>query len=197
MIRTVFKAPGRDHPVPGLLVDRDGVINKRIVHVIDDRIVDGYVLKPSQLEVLDAVVPLMRRACEAGVPVAIVSNQSCLARRLMDEADLDAIHAHLLDELATRGVTIDALYVCPHHPEAPDEENRQCDCRKPAPGLLLAAAQDLNLDLSRSTFLGDMEWDRQAAEAAGTRFWLVDGETMGAAESKRLAEAVMSELQSE
>ena len=99
-------------------------------------------------------------------------------RGLLTEAGLDEVNQRLLRGLADAGVTVDAIYTCPHHPAAVDPGNRSCGCRKPLPGLVLAAARQLDLDLARSVFLGDQDSDRRAAEAAGIpadRFFLVDG----------------------
>lgn len=174
---------------PGLFVDRDGVLNRRIV--------DGYVLSPSELVPLDGVVPALRRASEVKVPIVIVSNQGALSRRMLSEPDLVAIHRKLLDHLSAQGVTVHAIYVCPHHPDAVDPDDRQCECRKPGPGLILAAADDLGVDVTRSVFIGDQESDRQAAAAAGIpehHFWLVAPEAMTAGDEARLAGAVEEAL---
>jgi D-glycero-D-manno-heptose 1,7-bisphosphate phosphatase len=171
------------------MVDRDGVLNRRVV--------EGYVLAPDDLELLDVTVPLLARASASGVPIVIISNQGCMARGLLDEADLEAIHRRLVDHLASMRVTVNAIYVCPHHPSALRDEDRTCDCRKPRPGLLLGAAQDLRLDLSRSVFLGDQESDREAAHAAGIppeRFWLMDSERITEEELSRVSIGVAEAL---
>lgn len=168
-----------------LFVDRDGVLNRRIV--------GGYVLSPSELDPLDGAVAALRQASGVKVPIVMVSNQGCLSRRLLSEPGLVAIHRKLLDHLRAEGVVIDAIYVCPHHPDAADPADRECGCRKPRPGLLLAAAEEMRLDLTRSVFIGDQDSDRQAAAAAGIpgdRFWLVDAAEMTAEDSSRLAAAV-------
>jgi D-glycero-D-manno-heptose 1,7-bisphosphate phosphatase len=174
-------APGR----PALFVDRDGVLNRRIV--------DGYVLSPSELELLDGVVPALRQASELKVPIFVVSNQGCLSRRLLSEPDLVVIHRKLLDHLDGRGVPIEAIYVCPHHPAAVDPADRRCACRKPRPGLILGAAEDFGVDLAKSGFIGDQESDRQAALAAGIptdRFWRFEAEAVTEQDCARLAAAV-------
>ena len=183
MLRYLNRMPdAAGHGRAGLLVDRDGVLNRRIA--------DGYVLSPTELDLLDAVVPALRRATELGVSIAIVSNQGCISRRSLTEAGLVAIHEKLLDYLTSQGVAVEAIYVCPHHPAAVDPADRTCTCRKPLPGLLEAAAEDLGLDLASSVFIGDQESDRQAAAAAGLppdRFWLVDAADLDAAAADRLA----------
>jgi D-glycero-D-manno-heptose 1,7-bisphosphate phosphatase len=183
---------GHRRSVAGLLVDRDGVLNRRVV--------GGYVTEPSQLEFLGAAVPLLARASDLGVPIAIVSNQGGLSRGQLSEIDLSAVHDRLVDHLSSSGVTISGIYVCPHHPEALLAEDRVCGCRKPLPGLLVEAAGDLGLDLSRSVFLGDQETDRRAAHAAGIpsdRFWLLDPERMTDSDGAVLLADVMSALGSQ
>lgn len=168
-----------------LFVDRDGVLNRGVV--------DGYVLSPAELEPLDGAVPALRKASELKVPIVMVSNQGCLSRQLLSEPGLVAIHRKLLEHLDGQGISIEAIYVCPHHPAAVDSADRSCECRKPQPGLLLAAAADLRLDLARSVFIGDQPSDRQAAAAAGIpegRFWMVDAAATTEDEADRLARAV-------
>ena len=78
-----------------------------------------------------------------------------------------AIHALLLATLSERGIVLDGIYICPHHPLSADPAQRDCQCRKPRPGLILAAARDLNLDLANSILIGDQPSDIAAARAAG------------------------------
>lgn len=158
MIRRLLRQPagtGR----PALFVDRDGVLNRRVV--------GGYVLSPDGLVVLDLAVAAIRDANASGRPVIIVTNQGAISRGLLDVATLDAVHHTLLAGLAERDAHVDAIYACPHHPRAVAEADRRCACRKPAPGLLLAAAADLGVDLGRSTMIGDQPSDKAAAMAAG------------------------------
>jgi D-glycero-D-manno-heptose 1,7-bisphosphate phosphatase len=175
--------------VAGLLVDRDGVLNRRVE--------GGYVLEPSQLVFLDGIIPLLARATALGVPVAIVTNQGCVSRGLLSPAGLRVIHDRLLGHLSSMGVTVSGVYVCPHHPSALVAADRLCDCRKPEPGLLLSAARELGLDLARSVMIGDQDSDRAAAEAAGIppgRVWVVDPSGMSGEEAGRLASAVIEAL---
>jgi D-glycero-D-manno-heptose 1,7-bisphosphate phosphatase len=175
--------------VGGLFVDRDGVLNRRVV--------GGYVLEPSQLELLDGVVPVLARAGALGVPIAVVTNQGCLSRGLLSESGLQAIHDRLMDHLASKGVTVSGVYVCPHHPSALVAAERVCSCRKPQPGLLLSAARELGLDLARSVMIGDQDSDRTAAEAAGIppgRVWVVDPSGMTGEEERELEAEVIEAL---
>jgi D-glycero-D-manno-heptose 1,7-bisphosphate phosphatase len=144
---------------PALFVDRDGVLNRLSV--------GGYVTSPSQLEVLDSVLPALDEARRSGARVVVISNQGCIARGIATEGEVLSVNAALIDRLADRGASVDAIYICPHHPAALHEAERHCSCRKPAPGMLAAAARDLEIDLSDSLFIGDQLTDLQAGRAAG------------------------------
>jgi len=159
---------------PALFLDRDGVLNRREV--------GGYVTTPAQFELLDVALESAIAAQSAGAAIIIVTNQGCIGRRKATESDVMQVHAVLLGALSSRGICVDAIYSCPHHPASPDPSLRECECRKPHPGLILAAASDLNIDLSRSIMIGDQPSDAAAALAAGIatdRTFLVDviGET--------------------
>ena len=142
-----------------LFCDRDGVLNRRNP--------EGYVTTPDQFELLELALPALRQATRDGVPVVVVSNQGAIARGLASSEEVLLVNAWMLNRLTERGIEVDAIYVCPHHPIAIDPSDRRCACRKPAPGLFLAAAADLAIDLSRSLMLGDQPSDVAAAVAAG------------------------------
>jgi D-glycero-D-manno-heptose 1,7-bisphosphate phosphatase len=144
---------------PALFLDRDGVLNTHIV--------DGYVIEPHDFEPIDIVLGAAAAAQDLGAALVVVSNQGVIGRELATEADVMVIHGMLLDVLSKRGIALDAIYICPHHPKAPDPRLRLCACRKPKPGMILAAARDLNLDLSASVLIGDQPSDIEAARAAG------------------------------
>lgn len=144
---------------PALFLDRDGVLNRRKVN--------GYVVRASELELLELALGAARLARLAGAALVVITNQGCIGRGLATEVDVMKVHAALMAELAERDVTIDAIYACPHHPLADDPKQRNCTCRKPKPGMIVAAANDLNLDLRLSVFVGDQESDIAAALAAG------------------------------
>jgi D-glycero-D-manno-heptose 1,7-bisphosphate phosphatase len=153
-------------PRPALFLDRDGVLNRRIV--------DGYVLEPNDFEPLDLVLGAAVTAQAVGAALVVVSNQGAIGRGLATESGVLAIHAVLVAELSKHGIFLDAIHICPHHPKALDPLNRNCRCRKPKPGLILAAARDLNLDLTTSLLIGDQPSDIAAARAAG----IVEGRTL-------------------
>ena len=144
---------------PALFLDRDGVLNQRIDN--------GYVTDVSTLSLLDVTLPAVRLANQMGVAVVVVTNQGAIGRRLLSVAALDQIHDRLLAALAEQGARVDGIYVCPHHPGAVAATDRDCSCRKPAPGLLLRAASELNIDLATSIMVGDQPSDYAAAIAAG------------------------------
>jgi D-glycero-D-manno-heptose 1,7-bisphosphate phosphatase len=147
-----------------IFLDRDGVI-------IEER---GYISKPEQLCLLPGAAEVIALLNRAGWPVVIVTNQSGIARGLLTPSALERIHDRLQHLLGCYGARVDGIYVCPHHPEAEiDSYRQQCFCRKPQPGLLLQAAEELHIDLSQSWMIGDRVSDLQAGAAAGCRTVLV------------------------
>jgi D-glycero-D-manno-heptose 1,7-bisphosphate phosphatase len=139
-------------------LDRDGVINK-------DR---AYVHRWEDFEFVPGAVEGMRRLQQAGYALVIVTNQSGLARGYFSEEQYQALTRALLAELARQGVQVDAVYHCPHHPKGSVPHlATDCDCRKPAPGMILQAARELGLSLADSILIGDKPSDMEAARAAG------------------------------
>lgn len=135
-----------------ILLDRDGVINVDSPDHI--RSVDQWLPIPGAL---DAIARLK----SAGLLVGVCTNQSGIARGLLDEAVLRHIHEKLAAMLAARGVALDALEYCPHHPHA------GCECRKPKPGMLIKVMQQVGVAPTEALFVGDSLRDMQAARAAG------------------------------
>jgi len=142
---------------PAVFLDRDGTINEEM----------GYINHLSRFRLLPEAAPAIRRLNEAGLPVVVITNQSGAARGYFPYSLVEEVHDHLHRLLAQGGARLDAIYTCLHAPED------GCACRKPKPGLLLQAAQDLNLDLSRSFLVGDRYVDIQTAANAGVRGILV------------------------
>jgi D-glycero-D-manno-heptose 1,7-bisphosphate phosphatase len=140
-------------------LDRDGVLNRRIV--------DGYVVEPTDFEPLDLALEAAAAAQRVGAALVVITNQGAVGRNRATESDVMVIHALLLAALTKEGIVLDGIYACPHHPLSPDPTQRDCLCRKPRPGLIVAAARDLNLDLTRSILIGDRPSDVAAARAAG------------------------------
>ena len=120
-----------------------------------------YVTRPEEFEWLPGALKALALLNEAGHTVIVVSNQAGVARGAMSQADLDEVNARMRTEAAEAGGEIAAIYCCTHDWDA------GCECRKPAPGMLFQAQRDLDLDLTRTPFIGDDERDRQAADAAG------------------------------
>ena len=136
---------------PAVFFDRDGT-------VIEDV---GYPRDPEGVRPLAGAAEALAELRSAGFRLVVVSNQSGIGRGLIAPEEAERVHERFVAELAACGVSLDAARYCPHAPED------GCDCRKPAPGLILAAAEELGLDLSRSFVVGDRESDVEAGRAAG------------------------------
>lgn len=148
-----------------VFLDRDGTL----VHP------RHYPSRPEDLLLYAGIGPGLRDLQRVGFRLVVITNQSGIARGYFTEADLKRMHEHLARELAEVGVWLDAIYYCPHHPAGVIPElAMRCTCRKPQPGMLLQAAADLNLDLQRSWFVGDILDDIEAGNRAGCRTILVD-----------------------
>lgn len=148
-----------------ILLDRDGTL-------VYPR---HYPSRPADLRIYGGITPHLRKLQSAGFRVVVITNQAGIARGYLTEADLEQMHAYLRSELAKDGVQLDAIYYCPHHIEGVVKEYAmRCTCRKPQPGMLLRAAADLDLDLRRSWFVGDILDDIEAGNRAGCRTVLVD-----------------------
>jgi D-glycero-D-manno-heptose 1,7-bisphosphate phosphatase len=148
-----------------LFLDRDGTLTERY----------HYPSRPEHLTLYAGIGPRLAALRRAGFRLVVVTNQSGIARGYFTEGDLRHMHEHLAHELARDGAHLDAVYHCPHHPDGVVPHfARRCDCRKPAPGMLLRAGRELDLDLARSWFLGDILDDIEAGNRAGCRTVLVD-----------------------
>jgi histidinol-phosphate phosphatase family protein len=137
-----------------IFLDRDGILNRER---------KDYVKSPEELEMLPGIEEPLRSIREKGFQIIVVTNQSAVGRGLTTSELLENIHAKMRTELESRGCVLDAIYYCPHTPEA------KCSCRKPQPGLIEAAARERGIDLSKSWFVGDKESDMEAAKRAGCR----------------------------
>lgn len=143
---------------PAVFLDRDGVINENR---------DDYVKDWTEVRFIPGALAAL--ACLSTLPFSIVliTNQSAIGRGILTLEQVEAIHRRLVTEIQAHGGRMDGVYYCPHHPDV------GCDCRKPQPGLLYRAAQELELDLARSYLIGDAVSDVEAALAAGCRPILV------------------------
>lgn len=147
-----------------VFLDRDGTINEE----------REYLWRVEDFVFISGAPEAIRLLREAGFLVVVVTNQSGIGRGFYDEVALERLHAHMAAELAKSGAAVDATYFCPHHPRhGQGEYALKCACRKPLPGMLLAAASDLGIDLAGSYLVGDKLSDIQAGQAAGCRSLLV------------------------
>lgn len=147
---------------PTVLIDRDGVLNRRPAK-------GHYVRRWSEWEWLPGALEGLGLFQKAGYRVIVITNQAGVARGLVRPEDLAQTHQQMMREAQDSGGQIHAVYVCPHGPDD------GCRCRKPRPGLLFQAQRDFHLDLSRITFVGDEERDREAAVAACCQSLLMEG----------------------
>jgi D-glycero-D-manno-heptose 1,7-bisphosphate phosphatase len=148
----------------GVILDRDGTLIEEV----------GYLDRLDRLQFYPYSVDAVRQLNRAGFKVAIATNQSGIARGIVEEAFIADAHREIASHLAAGGARVDAFYYCPHHPEATRREYaKACDCRKPQPGMLRRAAADLDLDLGRSFVVGDRWNDIDAGLSVGARSVLV------------------------
>ena len=150
-----------------VLIDRDGTVN----------VERHYLSEPDQLELIAGVGAALRRLGEAGFGIAVITNQSGIARGYFDAARLAAIHDRLVGLLAAEGAHVDGIYVCPH---GPDDD---CACRKPLPGMAEQAMAEHGFDPCQAVVVGDKEVDVELGKAIGATTILVrtgHGETYAA-----------------
>lgn len=153
-------------PRPAAFLDRDGVINQDT----------GYIHRAAEFVWIDGAMETIRYLNQRQYLVFVVTNQAGIARGLYGEADVLALHAWVNAKLAASGAWIDAFYFCPHHPtEGNPAYRRECDCRKPAPGMLLRAMREWSVDPANSFLVGDRASDLAAASAAGISGHLFPG----------------------
>lgn len=157
-----------------IFLDRDGTINKYV----------GFLRDIDEFELLPGVAKAIKRINASGYLAIVVTNQPVIARGEVTFKQLQEIHNKMETLLGQEGAYLDGIYFCPHHPdkgfegEVP-ELKIDCDCRKPKPGMLLRAAQDFNIDLTRSWMVGDGKNDIQAGQAAGCHTVLIGTENFG------------------
>lgn len=170
---------------PAVFLDRDGTLLEEA----------GYLDRLERLVFFPYSVDAVRLLNRANFAVVVVTNQAGIARGIFKEAFVAEAHRHITARLSAGGARVDGFYYCPHHPEAVIEQYRKsCDCRKPEPGLLRQAAQDLDLALDRSFVVGDRWHDLEAGHRVGARGVLVRtgyGKTEEMAPRDRLAPAAI------
>lgn len=163
---------------PAIFLDRDGVI-------IENRA--DYVRTWEDVEIFPRAVLALRRAACLPHRIVVVSNQSAVGRGLVTPKTVDTINQRLQIEITTAGGRIDRIYTCPHAPA------EGCSCRKPAPGLIFQAAEEMDLDLSNSILVGDALTDLEAARAAGIPIAILVRTGRGAVQEAGVLSAGFSE----
>jgi D-glycero-D-manno-heptose 1,7-bisphosphate phosphatase len=151
-----------NHPQGQIAVflDRDGTICEEV----------GYIDSIERLQLIPRSAAAIKLLNDRGFKVVMVTNQSGVARGFFPEEFLEELHAELRRQLGEEGAQLDGIYFCPHHPDEGKARYLQvCDCRKPASGLLLQAAQDLSLDLSTAYMIGDHFSDVECAQRVGAQ----------------------------
>ncbi len=151
--------------------------NKAIFLDRDDTIVDdpGYISSPEQVKLLPGAVDALKSFKSLGYKLIVVSNQSAIARGIIDEEKLSTIHAKLERILANQGVFLDKIYYCPFHPDGSVEEySKESELRKPNPGMLLQAGKDFDIDFKESWMIGDSYRDVTAGIAVGCKTILIN-----------------------
>ncbi len=143
-----------------VFMDRDGTITREV----------GYVNHPSRLELLPTSAEAIRLLNQNQVKAIVATNQAGVARGYFPEERITQTHSRLQELLSQQGAYLDAIYYCPHHPSVGEEPYRQrCSCRKPEPGMLLQAQQDLGVDLTKSYMIGDKISDIEVAHRVGAK----------------------------
>lgn len=138
---------------PAVFLDRDGTIIEDTVHIAD----------PDDVALLPGAADAIRRLNDAEIPIYVVTNQSGIARGLFTREQYEAVHARMAALLAEQGASLQGAYMCPHHPDF----TGPCECRKPGTLLYRQAAEEHDLDLARSFFIGDRWRDVAPALAFG------------------------------
>lgn len=151
-----------------VFLDRDGTLNKYMAFL---RNIDDFELLPNAAE-------MVKRINQSEYLAIVVTNQPVIARGEVTWEELNEIHNKMETLLGEEGAYLDDIFVCPHHPDKGFEGERveykiACGCRKPKPGMLIAAAEKYNVDLSQSYMVGDSESDMQAGKAAGCKCFRV------------------------
>jgi D-glycero-D-manno-heptose 1,7-bisphosphate phosphatase len=151
VLQILFTEPKKGAKGPAIFIDRDGVINQRRP--------GDYVLDWSQFVFVPGIREALKQLATLGPPLIVISNQAAVGKGLLSLGDLREITTQMQQVLLKDGTILSAAYYCPHR------SDERCGCRKPSPGLLIAAARDFNVDLARSVFIGDSATDIEAAQA--------------------------------
>ena len=168
----IVQAKNLSNKQKAVFLDRDGTINKYV----------GFLCNIDDFELIEGVSEVIKKINQSGYLAIVVTNQPVIARGEVTWDELNEIHKKMATLLGKDGAYVDAIYICPHHPDKGFEGERpeykfDCDCRKPKPGLLLQAARDFNIDLSQSVMIGDSNSDVEAGESAGCKSVLIEKNT--------------------
>ena len=153
-----------------LFLDRDGVINKEI----------NYLHKIDNFEFIDGIFELCKYYQNLDYLIVVVTNQSGIAREYYSEEDFETLTTWMIQKFLDENIRISKVYHCPHH----ENISGKCDCRKPSPGMLFLAKDELNIDLENSIIVGDKERDIEAGLNAGLFKTYLFDETKKTTESK-------------
>ena len=147
-----------------VFLDRDGVISEEV----------GYLGDSDRLLLIPRAADAVKLLNQSGLKTIVITNQSGVARGYFSEEMLGDIHRKMEELLSDQGASLDGIYYCPHHPEGTVATfRRECDCRKPAVGLLIKAAKEHSVDLPSSYLVGDKRSDMECAHRAGVKGILV------------------------
>jgi D-glycero-D-manno-heptose 1,7-bisphosphate phosphatase len=147
-----------------VFLDRDGTINVEV----------GYLSRPEDFSLIPGSAEAVERLNNAGFTVVVISNQSGVARGYFGEADVARVNDKMVRELTRHGARLDAIYYCPHHPDFGDGSyRRDCDCRKPKPGMVRRAERELGVEAAGSFVVGDHRGDVMLAKSVGAGSILV------------------------
>ena len=147
-----------------IIMDRDGTVCEEV----------GYVNHVDRVKLLPRSAEAIRAANDAGFQTVVVTNQAGVARGYFAESLIDEAHDRVRELLSKDGARLDGIYYCPHHPEVgAGAYRRECSCRKPSPGMLERARDEMGIDLGASYMVGDTVKDIEAGHRAGTTTVLV------------------------
>ena len=167
-----------------VFIDKDGTLIPDIPYNVD----------PEKITLNEGVLEALVLLKERGYKFIMVSNQSGVARGYFEYNELQQVQDKIIELVSEAGIEFAGFYFCPHHPEGTVEEySKECNCRKPAPGMLLKAAEELNIDLQNSWMIGDILNDVEAGKSAGCRTILIDNgnETEWIIDEKRSADFIV------
>lgn len=153
MLQIIFSEKKLEVRGPAIFLDRDGVINRRRP--------GDYVLDWTQFVFVSGIQAALKQLAALQLPMIVISNQAAVGKGLLNLGALQEMTAQMQQTLLASGVSLAAVFYCTHRTD------ERCDCRKPSPAMLLRAADEFNIDLKRSIFIGDSATDVEAAQAAG------------------------------